>query len=151
MKNEETDVFIELHVPDFQKAIDFYKILGFKVVWLIDDYLVMRRGRSILNFYKGSEDVYSHSYFKSFPKSTKRGYAVEIVLLVDDLKSFYEQIKDKVKVVEKLQLKLWGSWDFRIEDVFGFYIRVSKKHDWVNNKGRIDNTKEIARKKGLKI
>src|SRR3989344_191799 len=38
--NEKTDVFIELHVPDFQTAIDFYKILGFAVVWISDEYLV---------------------------------------------------------------------------------------------------------------
>ena len=151
MKNEETDVFVELHVPDFQKAIDFYKILGFKVVWISNDYLVMRKDRSVLNFYNGSENVYNHRYFKAFSKNTKRGYAVEIVLLVEDVKAFYKEIKDKVKVVEKLKLKPWGAWDFRIEDIFGFYVRITNRHDWINNNIQIAKTKEIAKKRRLKI
>ena len=103
-----TDVFIELHIPDFQKAIDFYKILGFKVVWLKEDYLVMRKGKSILNFYMGCDKVYQHSYFGKFPKDTKRGYGVEIFFLENDIKGFWEKIKDKVKVVQPLILKPWG-------------------------------------------
>ena len=66
-----TDVFIELHVPDFQKALDFYHILGFEVVWVNEEYLVMSRGKSILNFYRGTKEVYNQSYFKNWPKDTK--------------------------------------------------------------------------------
>jgi len=150
-KNIVTDVFLELHVPDFQKAIDFYKILGFKVVWLSEDYLVMRKDKSIINFYGGSKDVYKHPYFGRFPRRTKRGYGVEIILLEDDVKKLYKKIKDKVKVVEPLKLKPWGRWDFRIEDPFGFYIRIGERYDWVNKKSRITKTKEIIKKKGIKI
>ena len=131
--------------------IDFYKILGFKVVWISNDYLVMRKDRSVLNFYNGSENVYNHRYFKAFSKNTKRGYAVEIVLLVEDVKAFYKEIKDKVKVVEKLKLKPWGAWDFRIEDIFGFYVRITNRHDWINDNIQIAKTKEIAKKRRLKI
>lgn len=147
----ETDVFIELHVPDFQIAIDFYKLLGFEIVWMSDDYLVMRKGKSIINFYCGSEKIYNHSYFGNFPKNTKRGYAVEIFFLVDDVKKFYEEIKDKVKVVAPLKLKKWGKFDFRIEDPFGFYLRFGENYDWVNDKTKISKTEEIAHEKGIKL
>lgn len=130
----ETDVFIELHVPDFQKAKDFYKILGFEVVWMENDYLVMRKGRSVLNFYGGDQKVFDHPYFGKFSKGTKRGFAVEIILLVDSVKGFYEKIKNKVKIVEPLKLEPWGRWDFRIEDPFGFYIRIGERYDWINKK-----------------
>lgn len=129
----ETDVFLELHVPDFDKAIEFYSKLGFRTVWRSEDYLVMRRGRSIINFYGDSKKVFKHSYFGRFPTKTKRGYAVEIIIMVENIKEFYKKIKRHAKVVEPLKFKRWERWDFRIEDPFGFYIRFTERYDWVNN------------------
>jgi catechol 2,3-dioxygenase-like lactoylglutathione lyase family enzyme len=140
----ETDVFLELHVPDFEKVIKFYTKLGFKIVWRSEDYLVIRRGESVLNFYGGSNKVYNQSYFKRFPKKTKRGYAVEIIVPIDDIKKFYKKIKNFVKVVEPLKLKKWGRWDFRIEDPFGFYLRFTERYDWLNKLDK--NQKELISK-----
>ena len=147
----ENGVSIELHVPDFQKAIDFYKILGFKVVWVNENYLVMKSGSNSLFFYGGSKDVYSHSYFGGFPKDTKRGYAVEIILYEKDIKEFYHRVKDKMKVVQELKLKPWGEYDFRIEDPFGFYIRIGEPQDLINDTKCIKRSDEIAEKKGLSL
>ena len=63
-----TDVFVELHVPDFEKVKEFYGKLGFGVVWEREKvenkgYLVMRRGASVLNFFCGTEEVFNHDYF----------------------------------------------------------------------------------------
>ncbi len=127
-----TDVFLELHVPDFKKVIKFYSKLGFQIVWRSEDYLVMRRGGSVLNFYGGSYKVYEQSYFKKFPKKTKVGYALEIIIPIDDIKNFYRKVKKYIKVVEPLKLKPWGRWDFRIEDPFGFYLRFTERYDWIN-------------------
>ena len=149
--NEKTDVFIELHVTDFQIAIDFYKILGFSVVWLSDEYLVMRRGDSALFFWPGDKRVYSHPYFSKFSKTTKRGYGVEIILFEKDIKPFYKRVRNKVKVVEKLTQQPWGDWDFRVEDPFGYYIRIGEPQNNLNDKEMIRKTKEIAKRKGLKI
>lgn len=151
MNPVETDVFVELHIPDFQRAIDFYKILGYEVIWLNDDYMVMRKNRSVLNFYRGDESVYNHSYFGQYPSDTKRGYAVEIFFLEDDVKAFYEKVKDKVKVVAELKLKPWGHWDFRIEDPFGYYLRFGERYDWIDDKESISKTKEFAKKRGLNL
>ena len=74
-----SDVFLELHVPNFDVAETFYRKLGFDVVWrhnAPEGYMVMRRGMSILNFYAGTEKVYDQSYFKRFPRDTTRGYGV---------------------------------------------------------------------------
>src|ERR1019366_969118 len=106
--NETTETFIELHVPDFQIAIDFYKILGFKLVWVSAEYMVIKRRKSVLFFYGGDNKIYRHSYFGSFPKSTKRGYGVEIIIYEHNIASFYNRIRWKVKVVEKLQLRPWN-------------------------------------------
>ena len=136
MKGPLTDVFIELHVPDFNLAREFYSKLGFEEVWCDDSpegYLVMRRGNSVINFYSGSEAVYNQTYFKRFPKETIRGYGVEIILLSEDIDAYYEEISTKVdSIVEPLKLQPWGRKDFRLIDPFGFYIRIGERYDWIS-------------------
>ncbi len=141
-----TDIHLELHVPDFKKVIGFYRTLGFKVVWIDDRYLVMRRGKSVLNFNEGSEKVYEQSYFKNFPQNTKRGYAVEVIIPIHNIRKYYNSVKREVKVVQPLILKRWGRWDFRVEDPFGFYIRFTEPYDWINNKEKIKNSKKHLEK-----
>lgn len=125
---------LELHVPDFNVALDFYGKLGFEVAWKrhkgdAGDYLVMNRQGTIINFWPGNDHVWDQSYFKSFPKDTKRGYGVEIVYTVEDIDSYYEAVKEFAKVVEPLEMKPWRLKDFRLEDPFGFYLRISEPHN----------------------
>jgi uncharacterized glyoxalase superfamily protein PhnB len=129
-----SEVILELHVPDFEIAKEFYGKLGFEVVWerqpeAKKGYLVMKMKNSILCFFCGNAKVYEQSYFKKFPKDTHRGYAVEIVIFVDEIESYYEKVKRFAKVVEELEMQPWGDKDFRIEDPFGFYIRFSSPYD----------------------
>jgi len=138
-----TDVFIELHVPDFRRAIEFYSRLGFQLVWRTEDYLVMRRGKSVISFYGDSPKVYSHSYFGRFRRTTKRGYAVEIILPVDRVKQFYSKVRGFATVVRPLQLKKWGRWDFRIVDPFGFYLRITERYSWTGRLS-VDQRRLIA-------
>jgi lactoylglutathione lyase len=130
-----TDVYIELHVPDFKRAIKFYSRLGFKILWRTDDYLVMKRKKSVLNFYGGSQKVYSHPYFGRFKKTTKCGYGVEIIIPVDQVERSYKSVKKFGKIVQPLKLKKWGRRDFRIVDPFGFYLRITERYGWT---GQLD-------------
>src|SRR6267143_2280527 len=122
-----TDVYIELHVPDFKKTIEFYSKLGFKLLWRTEDYLVMKRKRSVLNFYGGSERVYHHSYFGRFRKNTRCGYGVEIIIPVDRVEHFYKSVGKFARIVQPLQLKKWGRRDFRMIDSFVFYLRITER------------------------
>lgn len=127
-------VQVELHVPDFDKVLDFYGKLGFKKVWIREegnnaDYLVIERDGLVLNFWPGNDEVYNQPYFKNFPADTKRGYGVEIVMMVDDVQKIHNEIKSFANVVNELTKRPWGLWDFRIEDPFGYYIRITEKHD----------------------
>ncbi len=132
MKVAQNDILLELHVPDFALAKDFYGKLGFNVVREEkpegkDGYLVLKKGSSIICFWPGNEIVWQQPYFKNFPKNTKRGYGVEIVIMIDDIENFYNEVKKFAKIVEELKHKPWGLKDFRIEDPFGFYIRFTQK------------------------
>lgn len=129
-----SDIILELHVPDFEKVKVFYGKLGFEVVWErkpdgFKGYLVIKKGNSVLCFWAGNDEVYNHPYFKEWPKDTKRGYGVELVIFVEDVEKYYEEVKKFAKVVEELELKPWGDTDFRIEDPFGYYLRFSSPYD----------------------
>ena len=129
-----SDIILELHVPDFEKVKEFYKKLGFEVVWEREPegfkgYLVMKRGNSILCFCAGNNEVYNHPYFKEWSKDTKRGFGVEVVIFVEDIEKYYEEVKKFAKVVEELELKPWGDKDFRVEDPFGYYLRFSSPYN----------------------
>jgi uncharacterized glyoxalase superfamily protein PhnB len=129
-----SDIIIELHVPDFDVVKDFYGKLGFKEVWEYppkgqSGYLVMKRQDSVLAFFCGNEDVYNHSFFKRFPKTTPRGYGTEVCLYISDqpIDQYYQHILETIgkdNIVTPLETKPWGSKDFRMIDPFGFYICV---------------------------
>ncbi len=145
MKKLVSDLMLELHVPDFELTKKFYRNLGFKVVWERrpkdrKGYMVMKRGDSILNFYCGNRHVYEQSYFRRFPKNTKRGYAVEIVIPDDDIKGLYKRVYKKYKnlVVEPLK-KRFSRLDFRMIDPFGFYLRFVERYDWVHGRDKQGN------------
>ncbi|OGM11827.1 hypothetical protein A2Z22_00085 [Candidatus Woesebacteria bacterium RBG_16_34_12] len=132
-----SDIILELHVPDFKIVKDFYKKLGFKKVWEYppkgqSGYLVMTRGKSVLAFFCGNEEVFNHPFFKQFPKTTPRGYGVEICLYISGqpIEEYYKQIIKTIgkdKIITPLQVKPWGSKDFRIIDPFGYYICVREE------------------------
>ncbi|MBI2577223.1 MAG: hypothetical protein HYV77_00055 [Candidatus Wildermuthbacteria bacterium] len=140
MEENDNNLFLELHVPDFGKVKEFYGNLGFKVVYEEPvgeylGYLVIKKGETRLNFYGGDARVYEHKFFKKFPGSTPRGYGVEAVVLVENVEEFYKSIFPYIQdcIVQPLELKRWGKKDFRIEDPFGFYIRFSEPMDWGAN------------------
>ncbi|MBI3384686.1 hypothetical protein HY030_00655 [Candidatus Gottesmanbacteria bacterium] len=131
-----TDLIIELHVPDFDKVLDFYGKLGFKKVWEYppkdqSGYLVMKRGESVIAFFCGNNEVYNHPFFKRFPKNTVRGYAVELAIYISDkpIDDYYQEVVNNVGekyIVQPLIVKPWGSKDFRMIDPFGFYLRFGE-------------------------
>lgn len=140
--SSQNDILLELHVPDFEIAKDFYSKLGFGVVWerkpeAEKGYLVLKRGNNILCFWPGNEKVYEQSYFKQFPANTKRGYGIEIVIMVEEIELFYANTKKFVKVVEELKVKPWGLKDFRIEDPFGYYLRFTEPHNILDDSNAV--------------
>lgn len=134
-KDTPNNIQIELHVPDFATVRSFYgDTLGFMPVWErtegnSGDYLVMEREGTIISFWPGNETVTQQSYFNRFPANTKRGFGVEIVIPVKNVREFHDNIKDTVNIVNPLVKRPWGLWDFRIEDPFGFYLRITEHHD----------------------
>lgn len=133
------NVLLELHVPDFEVVKNFYKKLGFRVVWEREPegkkgYLVMKLDDNILCFWPGNDEVWNQSYFRNFPRKSKRGYGVEIVIMVKDVDRVYQDIKSFAKIVDEIEIRPWGLKDFRIEDPFGYYLRITEVHNVLDPK-----------------
>ncbi|AKM82367.1 TPA: hypothetical protein DD449_04715 [Candidatus Berkelbacteria bacterium] len=139
------NLVIQLHIPDFDVAKDFYSKLGFEVA--MDDkpndklpgYFTMIRkddlGQTLLNFYGGDERVYDQAFFKQFPKETKRGYEVSITIATNSIDKLYQSVQANLKesiVRELKEIEDHGNvWkDFRMVDPFGFYLRFTELIDW---------------------
>jgi len=127
-------ITLELHVPDFEKVKDFYQKLGFTVTKDErepggEGYLVLAMNNHILCFWSGSDLIYEQSYFKQFPKETKRGYGVEIIVLIDNIEAYYEKVRQFATVVGELKERRWGVKDFRVEDPYGYYLRFTQRYD----------------------
>lgn len=142
MKPAQNNVLLELHVPDFEKVKEYYGKLGFKVIWErkpegFKGYLILKMGNNILCFWAGNEHVYEQHYFKRFSKDTKRGYGVEIVIMVDDVEEYYSKVRRFANVVEKLTLQPWGLKDFRLEDPFGYYLRITTYHNILDDSNAV--------------
>lgn len=135
-----TDALIELSVTSFAEAKNFYSILGFEKVWEeeakgMNGYLVMKRENSVLCFFCGNEEVYNHPYFVKFPKTTVRGYGVEISIPVEKIDEFWLEIKDKIpenQVFQELRLQPWGVKDLRLVDPFGYFLRFNEPTNFLN-------------------
>ena len=89
----------------------------------------MKRNNSILAFFCGNEEVYNHSFFKRFPKTTPRGYGVEVCIYISDqdIDSYYQLVRKEIgekHMITPLKMKPWGSKDFRMIDPFGYYLCI---------------------------
>lgn len=111
------NTLLELQIPDFEKAKHFYGTLGFNVIWE-----------------RSPEKFKGYLVLKKDPRDSKRGYAVEIVLMVKNVEKYFEKVKGVVNIVEPLQKRPWGLVDFRIEDPFGFYLRFTEPHNILDSK-----------------
>lgn len=133
---------VELHVTDFEVIKDYYQKMGFEIVWErppegFKGYLVIKLDHNVLCFWAGNEHVFEQDYFKQFPQSSKRGYGVELVLMVDDINAYYEKVKDMANVYEPLQLRPWQLWDFRCTDPAGYYLRFTSKHNILDSSNAV--------------
>ena len=135
MKDLLSDICVELHVPNFTPAKEFYQSIGYEIIWEKNDYLVMRNGKSVLNFYGGNEGVYEHEYFKNFQPTSPRGYGVEIIIPIVGIEKFYSGFlaTNSKHVVAELSQK-HSHADFRATDPFGYYLRFVEKYNWVDGR-----------------
>jgi hypothetical protein len=141
---------LELHVPSFGPAREFYSKFGFTEIDYDPisgggdsdlGYFELKRedalGRTQLNFYGDKDSVSAHAHFNDFPANTPRGYAVDITIPVTNVVKLWNEVGSRLpqtSVSERLMVKRWGIRDFRVIDPYGFYVRFTDPVDWNQDK-----------------
>lgn len=128
-KSQGMTLRLELFVSDMQKSIDFYTdVLGFERMKGEPDYAPVRSGSVLIALGPASGLPKKH-HFNPEVQNNRRGLGVEIVLEVDDVKSFFEKVKASgyKGILSPLRKQAWGATDFRIADPDGYYLRITSR------------------------
>ena len=57
--------------------------------------------------------------------------------MVDDVEKYYLKVRGFANIVEDLVLQPWGLKDFRVEDPFGYYLRITNRHNILDDKNAV--------------
>ena len=120
---------LELFVNDLEKSVAFYtNVLGFERLGGEDDYVPVRSGSVVVGL-RPAAGLSQRHYFNRDLQTARRGLGTEIVLEVDDIQAFYDQVKqaDGKAIKSPLRRQPWGLTDFRITDPDGYYLRITSR------------------------
>ena len=111
-----------IYVSDLNKSISFYvDLLGFKPGELypnkkVPTYAPVYIGESKLMLCQAREGNQ-----KFHPKGLG-GTGLQLFVKVEDVDKIFADIKDKVQIVDNLEIKSWGDREFTIQDPDGYLI-----------------------------
>lgn len=118
----------ELLVENIQKSLKFYQeVLGFK-----SEIIFPEKNPIFVQVSKDNFHImlYNRSDFqKEIPKlkKIKMGGSTLLYFKVKQIKDFYEQVKDKVKIIQSIHETDYGSTEFTIEDCNGYLLTFSQR------------------------
>ncbi|HMS30118.1 MAG TPA: VOC family protein [Saprospiraceae bacterium] len=115
-----------IFVNDIQSTIDFYEILGFQVVARVPE-----QGDSVWVMMVSGSVSFMFQTFESLGNdlqmiSRQKGGALLLYIQISDIRNYFDQIKDKVKIVKDLELTFYGATEFSIEDNNGFLLTFAE-------------------------
>ena len=109
-----------LHVPDVRATVDWYRDIGFTVTGTYDDggdglsFAVLSFGSSAVMFNQGGQP------------SAERRREVDLYIYVDNVDAIYDELKDRVEVVEGLHETFYGNREFIIRDLNRFWMTFAQ-------------------------
>ena len=124
-KNMET-VSPNIFVTDIKQTIDFYKQLGFNVVATVpeqgDIFWAMMTCGNVTFLFQTFE-----SLGNDLPViSRQNGGSLLLYIQTTEIRKFFDQIKDNVKVVKGLEKTFYGATEFSIEDNNGYLLTFAE-------------------------
>ena len=115
-----------LYVQDINATVEFYKQLGFTVTATVPDetpfvFVMMTCGEVIFMFQT------LDSLGNELPSiSRQSGGSIMLYIQTSNIRNFFEQIKDKVKVLKEIEKTFYGATEFCIEDNNGFVLTFAE-------------------------
>lgn len=115
-----------LYVNDINATVEFYKQLGFTVTATVPEeapfiFVMMTCGEVIFMFQT------MESLGNDLPSvSRQSGGSLLLYIQVKSIRKFFEEIKDKVKVIKELETTFYGATEFSIEDNNGYVLTFAE-------------------------
>jgi uncharacterized glyoxalase superfamily protein PhnB len=105
-----------IFVKDINQTISFYKLLGFELIATVPE-----QGDYTWVMMKSGNVVFMFQTFKSLAEelpaiSRQDGGSLLFYIGIKNIRSFFENIKDNVKVVKGLEKAFYGATEFSIKD-----------------------------------
>jgi uncharacterized glyoxalase superfamily protein PhnB len=105
-----------IFVKDIQQTIAFYKLLGFELIATVPE-----QGDYTWAMMKSGNVVFMFQTFKSLAEelpaiSRQDGGSLLFYIGVKNIRTFFENIKDNVKVVKGMEKAFYGATEFSIID-----------------------------------
>jgi uncharacterized glyoxalase superfamily protein PhnB len=105
-----------IFVKDINRTIEFYKELGFKLVTTVPE-----EGNYVWAMMTCGNVTFMFQTFESLADelpeiSRNDGGSLLLYIGIKGIRSFFEQIKDKVTVIKGLEKTFYGATEFSIKD-----------------------------------
>jgi uncharacterized glyoxalase superfamily protein PhnB len=122
MKSVAPNIFVN----NINQTIEFYKQLGFSVTITVPE-----EGDLIFAMMTCGNVVFMFQTFESLgielPEiSRQNGGSLLLYVQIADIRNYFEQIKDKVKVLKGLEKTFYGATEFSIEDNNGYVLTFAE-------------------------
>lgn len=113
-------------VNDINKTFDFYKQLGFNVVMTVPE-----EGDITWAMMTCGNVTFMFQTFQSLGNdlpiiSRQSGGSLLFYIKTSEIRKFFDQIKDNVKVVKGLEKTFYGATEFSIEDNNGYLLTFAE-------------------------
>ena len=115
-----------IFVKDINKTIDFYKQLGFSV-----DTTVPEQGDIFWTMMTCGNITFMFQTFESLGNDLpmilrQNGGSLLLYIQTTEIRKFFNQIKDNVKVVKELEQTFYGATEFSVEDNNGYLLTFAE-------------------------
>jgi uncharacterized glyoxalase superfamily protein PhnB len=122
MKSISPNIFVK----DINETIDFYKQLGFSLTTTVPE-----EGDLIFAMMTCGNVIFMFQTFESLGDelptvSRQKGGSLLLYIQTIEISKFFDQIKDKVKVIKGLEKTFYGATEFSIEDNNGYLLTFAE-------------------------
>lgn len=118
---------VNLFVRDINKTIAFYNQLGFEVTMTVPE-----QGDLVWAMLINGGVTIMLQTFASMGNElpdidrTKSGGSLLLYIKLKNIRTFFEQIKDKAEVVKGLEKTFYGATEFTIKDIDGYHLTFAE-------------------------
>ncbi|TFH34434.1 MAG: glyoxalase [Bacteroidia bacterium] len=125
MKSISPNIFVK----DINETIDFYRQLGFSLTTTVPE-----EGDFIFAMMTCGNVIFMFQTFESLGDelptvSRQNGGSLLLYIQTNEITKFFDQIKDKVKVIKGLERTFYGAIEFSIEDNNGYLLTFAEEEN----------------------